>query len=480
MRRRDRLGVAIVLGVAFGAALGERDAAACGGCIQPPPPPMQNVDTTLTAERMIFSISKTQTTLFDQINFSGTPSSFAWVLPIRGTVKVGLSADIFFDTIDQLTSTVVNAPIPCTYCLGGGGGGDAGGGGGDSGASDEEDSGAAVVVIGHAQVGPYETVQLASKDGSALSSWLAKNGYALPAADAPVIAAYVAAGMNFLAMKLVPGAGVQSMQPVRVTTDGAFPTLPLHMVSVGTGAITGITLWIVADGRWEPQNAPFFTIRGSDLTWDWATESSNYESVRLAKEKALGNAGWQIESSLEMNKTTISQNVYTNVDYASAGLLEDGGVGGYLAAPDGGLEGGMNGAAEDDLNVLFDGISGSNVRITRLRTDIAHSALSKDLVIQASADQGEMTNQITPTHQVNGGCPGDGGEGGEEVVDACGVGDDEEADGSPEDGGSGTGRESGGCNTTATASPSTEDLGAIGLALVLGVNAYRRRRQGRT
>jgi len=68
------------------------DAAACGGCFQPPVPPTQ-VASDITDERMLLSVSTTQTTLYDQIEYSGSPSSFAWVLPIHGTVTVGLRAD---------------------------------------------------------------------------------------------------------------------------------------------------------------------------------------------------------------------------------------------------------------------------------------------------------------------------------------------------------------------------------------------------
>ena len=43
------------------------------------------------------------------------------------------------------------------------------------------------------------------------------------------IDAYVAEGSDFLVMKLVPGQGVDSMRPVRVTSPGAGLTLPLRM-----------------------------------------------------------------------------------------------------------------------------------------------------------------------------------------------------------------------------------------------------------
>jgi hypothetical protein len=396
--------------IAGGAAMGlfwERDAAACGGCIQP----VKKVVSTITAERMIFSISSTQSTLYDEITFSGSPESFAWVLPIKGTVTVGLSADLLFATIDQLTATYVDPPTRTCGGFGGGSGGSGGSKGGGGGGS-KGSSGGGVTVITQQQVGPYETVQLASKDGSALTNWLTTNGYAIAAADAPTIAAYVAAGLNFLAMKLVPGVGVSAMQPVRVTTAGAFPVLPLRMVGVGTGATTGITLWVVADGRWEPQNFPFFTIEDSDLTWDWYTLSSNYEVVRLAKEAALGGGGFQVESSLDLSEVTIQSELLTNVEF------EGDGGGGYLPPPDGGPDGSSGGtsdsgsyytgpmatAASADLAVLFAGIKGPNARITRLRSDLAHSAMSNDLVLQASADQSEVSNQLTPLKQAGPGC----------------------------------------------------------------------------
>jgi hypothetical protein len=195
---------------------------------------------------MIFSISKDQTTLYDEITYSGKPSSFAWVLPIKGEVEVGLSADILFATIDQLTAATVTAPrrsarrrprLARAFPAGAAGGCAFGGSssasaaGGfvsyDSGSYGDLDGG--VTVLTQGQVGPYEMVQLKSSNGTALTRWLDKNGYRIANADAPVIAHYVGLGMDFLAIKLVPGEGVSAMQPVRVTTKGASPVLPLRL-----------------------------------------------------------------------------------------------------------------------------------------------------------------------------------------------------------------------------------------------------------
>jgi hypothetical protein len=395
----------------------EREAQACGGCFTPPPPPNE-VESVITDEKMILSVSTTQTTLYDQINYSGAPSSFAWVLPIKGTVQVGLSADILFQTIEQLTATQVtqpptNCPPPptCqTYANTGSAAPGIGSGSGDG----------TVTVTSQAQVGPYETVQLHSTDGSALNQWLTAHGYQIPASTKTVVDAYVTQGFDFLALKLVPGQGVQAMQPVRVTSKGAAPTLPLHMVAVGTGPVTGITIWVVADARWEPANFPTFQITDPEIAWDWATSSSNYESLRLAKEAALGGRGWQIESSLELNQNTISQSVLQNVQYD-----QNGSVGGYLSpvtppdagastdAGDGGLpdaaptavpEAGsvesQLAAANADLAVFFAGVALPNARLTRMRSDVAQSALSVDMALQAATDQSEISNIHTPQTEI--------------------------------------------------------------------------------
>jgi hypothetical protein len=379
------------------ALAGERDASACGGCFHIPPPEGQ-VQTVITDEKMIYSISKDQTTLYDEINYSGEPSSFAWVLPIKGTVTVGLSADLLFATMEQLTATqVITPPTDCpppptcnnsfafpsdTES--------AGGAASDAGLADH-----GVTVVSQAQVGPYETVQLNSNDGTALDKWLHAHGYNIAADEAPIIASYVAEHFNFLALKLIPGKGVQAMQPVRVTSQGASISLPLHMVAIGTGSTTGITIWVVADGRWEPQNFPTFTITNTELVWNWTTSSSNYETLRLSKEAAFGGTGWQIESSLEQNKYTLRNYVTQATQFGSAG------PGGYT--PVGGATAGVNGqleAANRDVDTLFSGISGNNVRITRMRSDVAHSALATDMYLKASADQTEMTNLYTPKGQI--------------------------------------------------------------------------------
>jgi uncharacterized protein DUF2330 len=393
----------------------ERDAAACGGCFHPPTQTVSDI----TDERMLLSVSTLQSTLYDQLRYTGSPTNFAWVLPIHGTVDVGLSADVLFDSMDVLTETQINPPAPncpTPNCFMGGSSGAATAGGG------AEAPAGTVTVTKQENVGPYATVQLHATDSSALDNWLAQNGYNVAADVAPVIAEYVAEGFDFLAMKLLPNQGVQAMRPVRVTTPGASLSLPLRMAGVGTGPEVGITIWVVADGRYEPQNFPFFHIDDSALVWDFAMNESNYTTLRVQNEANLMGKGWEIESSISLNEQTI-----TNVILSGGQYYSSGGFGGAVAAPadpsldylpvaasgDAGAEGGAEGAVSEtaeevrtaDVNALFAGLTGPNVRVTRIRSDLLHTAMTADFVLQASADQSELSNIRNVTQSVNLTCP---------------------------------------------------------------------------
>jgi hypothetical protein len=431
MRLSVLLGATGLALLAMAAAADE--ARACGGCFHAP---TQNGDV-ITDHRMIFRISPQQTTLYDEIEYQGNPQSFAWVLPIKGPVTVGLSADVVFAALDSATQTTIAAPnlpaCPSCNC------GFAAGSAGSSSGSGSSSGGGGVTVISQQVVGPYDSVQLSSTDPNALTAWLQANGFAIPTDVAPILAAYVTEGFDFLALKLQPGQGVAAMRPVRVTSSGASLSLPLRMVSAGTGATVGITLWVIADGRYEAQNFTNFVIQPSELVWDWSTNTSNFATVRQQKEAAANYAAWQTESSLDLSAYQIE-----------SPILGDTASNDYLPIPgsDAGADGGGSSAGEtadqvrqDDLSTLFPGSNQANVRITRMRSDMAHAALANDLVLQASADQSTISNFYQVTQSVNAPtCPA--------VPNPC-----------PPCGGSSSGVGSSSGGTTSPASPGQQSFG---------------------
>jgi hypothetical protein len=181
---------------------------------------------------------------------------------------------------------------------------------------------------------------------------------------------------------------------------------------------------VVSDGRYEPQNFPFFHIDDSALVWDFSTNLSNYTTLRAQDEAALGGAGWEIESSLTLNQQIITSVILGGGQYFGSYGPGSGGSAfagvpstpsdaalDYLpvGAADAGADAGPYQSAEDvrtaDIAALFMGISGSNVRVTRMRSDITHAAMTKDFALQASADQSELSNVRNVTKSINLVCP---------------------------------------------------------------------------
>jgi hypothetical protein len=371
------------------------DAEACGGCFPPQPPPGES-QSVVTDHRMVLSVSQGQTTLYDQIRYSGEPASFAWVLPISGTVTVGLSADTVFQALETQTQTTVQSPpdgcpspTNCNY-----GGLDEQAPNASAGSSS---GGGGVEVLKKEVVGPYETVQLRSTDPQALDNWLAQNGFTVPADVKPVVTAYVNEKFDFLALKLLPGKGVNTMRPVRVTSQGATAVLPLRMVAAGTGAVTGVALWVVGEGRYEPQNFPTFALRAEDITWDWATRTSNYKELRAAKTTELAGKGGEIESSVALPRASFESIMQ---QYARFGSTSGGGPQATADyAPEeknGQVIKTVEQVRTEDLATLFNGIASGKERVTRMRADLAKAALANDLVLIASGDQSELPNIRVP------------------------------------------------------------------------------------
>jgi hypothetical protein len=50
-------------------------------------------------------------------------------------------------------------------------------------------------------------------------------------------------------------------------------------------------------------------------------------------------------------------------------------------------------------------MQGPNVRVTRIRSDIAHAAMTQDFLLQASSDQSELSNIRNVTKSANLTCP---------------------------------------------------------------------------
>ncbi|MDI1445748.1 DUF2330 domain-containing protein [Polyangium sp. 6x1] len=449
--------LAILLASApLAALLAPSDAHACGGCVVPP-----MVNTIVNAHRMALSVSPKQTVLWDQIRYDGDPESWGWLLPVKPGAVIEISTDAWFETLDAATSTTVFAPpISCSnspdFDCGCGAMSDAAGSGGEFG------PGEGVTVVHRGTVGPFQTVTLSTETPGVLDDWLTNAGYVIPDDSAPIIDAYVAEGFDFIALKLQPGKGVNEMKPVRVVQPGISPTLPLRMVAVGTGANVDITLFLITEGRWGAKNFANALVPADLVSWDFATNASNYATLRDKTLAANGGATWittfakpqallgpivgavqgRLSISLGVdefgfpnsfantiaegyigqgviNKETSDQTCISNfstfssdnrmvVDPCPAGKPSNDPSCGEVAA--GEIDARVFECGEsdeivdstmDDVATALNGLHPSDVWLTRLEARLPRAALAKDLEVEPAESQSEVEHEIRARSSTN-------------------------------------------------------------------------------
>ena len=449
--------LAIVPFVALTAAT-PQDAEACGGCFVPP-----DENTQVTGHRMILSVSKDRTTLIDQIEYTGNPESFAWVLPIKGEADLATVPDLFFNQLGfDSTVSVIPPPLNCPSYPGcyddeaDSFGSSSGTGGGSLGG---EDGG--VDVISQEVVGPYETVQLSADDPEALSNWLSDHGYQVPADIQPIVASYVEDDFNFLALKLVPGVGVSAMQPIAVSLPGGSPSLPLRMVAAGTGASTTVTLYVLSEGIMEATSHPTFTVPQEAVVWRYETDDSNYTDLRKSAYEASNGFGWLIEAGLHYYPSGFGSQIHNVIDFLDP---ESAGYPNMTWEE-------AHAAADEDLALLFGGMNESNVRLTRLRAELSRESLTTDLTLGARDNQDVVSN-VVQTSLFTGtqpACP---------PPPDCGDGDGGPNWGDPW-GGNGNGSSGSSKTSSCSLSEGSTDfsLAAFGSSLFLGLIWFARRRR---
>ena len=326
---------------------------ACGGCFAP----METI-TNVDSHRMVISLSAEQTTLWDQIRYSGDPEDFVWVLPIPSSAATLDVADsLFFEELEQYTAPQVTAPQlpPGPSCPPPPDGW--GGAGVDAAASSD----AGVDIYREEVVGPYQTVVIGSEDANALVDWLTANGYNVPAATLPTIQHYIDNDSVFIVLRLAPDQGVSAMQPVRVQYPGYMATFPLKMVTVGAYGTLELTLWVIAEQRYEAINYGTAVIDQSDLVWDFWAGRSNYADLFRATIDAHGGKAWIAEYADALGAIWFSD--YTEVEIASQGIPFP-----YL---------------------------------TRLRTDQLLEHLSEDLVLGPAADASSISRFMQADNGIN-------------------------------------------------------------------------------
>lgn len=259
-------------------------AQACGGffCGRAP------VDQT--AERILFSVGESSTTMITQITYTGDAEDFAWVLPLP-EVPDPESLDTFpqlaLNALDANTAPVFSQP--CLVAASADSTADAG-----LAAPESEDDGVTVHV--RQVVGDYDVAVIESADPELLVQWLRDNNYRITSSMEPYIDIYTEEGMKFLALKLVNGADVSDIVPFQLELPGTSPSIPLRMTALAAEPEMGVLAMILGPQRYGPANWTEVDIDDADIRMEgrWGGRT-NWTSLVAKAVDEVGGKGWETE-----------------------------------------------------------------------------------------------------------------------------------------------------------------------------------------
>jgi hypothetical protein len=180
--------------------------------------------------------------------------------------------------------------------------------------------------------------------------------------------------MDFIALRLRPGEGLNRMVPVRVSVEGYQPRLPLRMIAAGIADKVGLSLVVFNESRVETANFPNAAFRDEDFVYDWNAPPTDLARVVLNRFDALNRANggrvWVTESAQRFTQSEVLSGA--RLFGVRQPFSDDAGVMRVTSAV-------------DDATFAFEGI-GATAMVTRLRADLEGRMLDRDLDLAASTD----------------------------------------------------------------------------------------------
>ncbi|HEX2656914.1 MAG TPA: DUF2330 domain-containing protein [Polyangia bacterium] len=328
---------AALLAAGGGAAMlvGEPRAAACGGlfCNSRPPDPFAPLPVAQNGENVVFSITPDPAggapTLVAhiQILYTGDAPKFSWVVPVDAAPTLSVGTDRLFSALNTATQPQFQASrltdgtcIPQqNFPSGGSGGATSSGGAVGSAGSGGTSGNGGVTVSFQGAVGPFDAAVIKSDDPIALKMWLADNGYVVSDAAAALIDAYVHENKFFVALKLLNGVGVRSIQPIVLTFRGTEACVPLRLTAIAANPDMPVLVWVLGSKRVVPK--AFFEIKIDEASIAWDQNGANYFGPNGLVSKAANEAGGNAFVAEYAGSSTIARNaVYSNGQFNVASL----------------------------------------------------------------------------------------------------------------------------------------------------------------
>jgi uncharacterized protein DUF2330 len=304
------------------------DASACGGlfCNARPPDPFAPLPVAQNGENVVFSITPDPAggaptiQAHIQILYTGDAAKFSWVVPMDAAPVLTTGTDLLFTRLASLTRPSYTATtamqgtcIPQMVTVGTGGSfaGGFGGTTGGAGTTGTGGAGGSVQVSFQGAVGPFDAAVIKSDDSVALKMWLTDNGYIISDMAAGLIDVYVRENKHFVALKLLNGVGVRSIQPIVLTFRGTEACVPLRLTAIAANPDMPVLVWVLSDKRVAPRG--FFEIKIDEAAIDWVRNGSNYFGPQGLVGRAANEAGGNAFVTEYAGQSTIARaQVYAN------------------------------------------------------------------------------------------------------------------------------------------------------------------------
>ena len=257
---------------------------ACGGLFCNVSQPV-----TQSAERILFAPDHqdpNRIQMHVQIQYAGPPADFSWMLPVPTDTDFAISTDRLFGVLDNQYAPIFRLnrvfPDECQvdFASGAPQANSAEGGGGARRAPQ-------VQVLSREIVGPYDKVVLTADTVGVLTEWLTENGYQVPDRAEEVLSPYLE-DFAFIAIRLTPAEGVDSIKPISLTFTSPAPSIPIIPTSVAAQPDMGILVHLLGSTRAVSTN--YAHVRINEAVIDWNNSGANYPDV---VSQAIDEAGGQ-------------------------------------------------------------------------------------------------------------------------------------------------------------------------------------------